>query len=201
MCKSGHDLYERIYYPVDLPAITDLEETDCRYPVLFEPNRGRPKKEVRLTKPNASIQKCSRCNLSGVCLLSYLFLSLFWSNSLKDTIREDVLFLQIQCYCHLLLQQQIPRRSILLLFLQNVRCSCIWASITWCSLERIIRYSFQTIHPRNTLLKWLASFRRFLRMFERQRQLRYQLPFICFISEAFHPNTRMLLRIYSRIFV
>jgi hypothetical protein len=77
MCKSGHDLYERIYYPVDLPAITDLEETDCRYPVLFEPNRGRPKKEVRLTKPNASIQKCSRCNLSGVCLLSYLFLSLF----------------------------------------------------------------------------------------------------------------------------
>lgn len=58
-------MYQHIYYPVDLPKINDLETTECRYPILFYPNRGRPKKEVRLTKPNPANQKCSRCQMKG----------------------------------------------------------------------------------------------------------------------------------------
>lgn len=66
-------MYRMIYYPVDLPTIQDLEMTDCRYPVIFQPNRGRPKKEVRLTKPNPSIQKCSRCKIQGIHSIIYCF--------------------------------------------------------------------------------------------------------------------------------
>jgi len=74
---------------VNLPSIQDLEATQCRYPVLFYVNRGRPKKEVRLTKPNPSLQKCSRCHIQGIhyyycyLLLKYSFICLIPGHNKK----------------------------------------------------------------------------------------------------------------------
>jgi hypothetical protein len=59
-----------MYRIIKFPSTSHLElqtfeGTTLRYPVVFHPPRGRPKKELRLEKKEPSTQTCSRCHKSG----------------------------------------------------------------------------------------------------------------------------------------